>query len=73
MYKVHQVLQPAGVVLDVLFLNTSKEYIWLIQADNIAKNGSFAKIKLSSTVFLTVKELWEDGLLEGGNFCQSLF
>ena len=27
MYKVHQVLQPAGVVLDLLFLNTFKEMV----------------------------------------------
>ena len=43
-----------------------------MQADNIAKNGSFTKIKLSSTVLLTVKELLEDGHFEDGNFCQSL-
>ena len=43
-----------------------------MQADNIAKNGSFTKIKLSSTVLLTVKELLEDGRFEDGNFCQSL-
>ena len=78
MYKVHQVLQPAGVVLDAFFLSPFKEtlYIfdnlWDMANCNIAKNGSFATIKSSSTVFLTVKELLEDGPFKGDHFYQSI-